>query len=144
MAWNELDPSGIYFVCFRLGKKRFKRSLKTKDKHEADDLTRDLERTIKDVERGRLALPENADVVTFLLSDGRASERPKVPDRVTLTALFDAYFHSIPSGSLEESTPLVSTHRRLRRWKTIPSRSSAAPRFAALLRFFQVVLQWCS
>ena len=68
MAWNEIDRTGFYFVCFRFGKKRFKRSLKTKDKDEADDLTKDLERTLRDVERGRLAIPENADVVTFLAS----------------------------------------------------------------------------
>jgi integrase len=104
MAWNELDPSGYYSVCFRFGKQRFKRSLKTKDKHEADRLTSGLERTIQDVERGRLAIPENADVVTFLLSDGRVTDRPKISDRLTLAAVFDAYFASIPNGSMEVST----------------------------------------
>lgn len=104
MAWNELDASGNYFVCFRFGNKRFKRSLKTGDKQEADDLMRALERTIRDVERGRLAIPENADIVTFLLSDGRADVRPIVADAVTLKSLFDAYFAGIPEGSLEQST----------------------------------------
>jgi integrase len=104
MAWNELDASGNYFVCFRFGNKRFKRSLKTGDKQEADDLMRALERTIRDVERGRLAIPENADIVTFLLSDGRADVRPVVADAVTLKSLFDAYFTGIPEGSLEQST----------------------------------------
>jgi hypothetical protein len=36
MAWNELDPSGNYFICCRLGKKKFKRSLKTTSKKTAD------------------------------------------------------------------------------------------------------------
>lgn len=104
MAWNELDASGNYFVCFRFGSKRFKRSLKTGDKQEADDLTRALERTIRDVERGRLAIPENGDIVTFLLSDGRAEARPTATNAVTLKSLFDAYFAGIPEGSLEKST----------------------------------------
>jgi hypothetical protein len=29
MAWHEQGPSGNYFVCLRIGSKRFRRSLKT-------------------------------------------------------------------------------------------------------------------
>ncbi len=103
MAWNERDASGIYFVCFRFGKKRFKRSLKTDNKDEADDLTRSLERTLRDVQRGRLALPDDADVVTFLLSDGRVASSPVV-EQLSLKGLFAAYFAGLPTGSLEQTT----------------------------------------
>lgn len=104
MAWNELDSSGYYFVCFRLGEKRFKRSLGTKNQRTADSLTCRLEENLQDIERGRLLVPENADLVTFLLSDGRVAEPFANSSQPTLKRLFDAYFDAIPAGSMEEST----------------------------------------
>lgn len=113
MAWNELDPSGNYFICFRLGKKKFKRSLKTTSKKTADSRVARLEENLRDIERGRLAVPENADLVTFLLSDGRVPEPMAVSPQVTLKGLFDAYFKAIPSGSLEDSTISgMETHQK--------------------------------
>jgi len=104
MAWNELDASGYYFVCFRIGEKRFKRSLRTKSKKEADNLTARLEGNLLDVERGRLVIPDTSDPVTFLLSDGRVSVPISIAKQTTLKDLFDKYFNAIPSGSLEHST----------------------------------------
>lgn len=69
MAWNELDPSGNYLICFRVGKKKFKRSLKTTSKKTTDNLIARVEENLRDIERGRRTIPENADLVTFLLSD---------------------------------------------------------------------------
>jgi hypothetical protein len=74
MAWNERAPSGIYFVSFRVGQQRFKRSPKTDNQKTSDSLTARLEENIRNIERGRLVVPENADLVTFLLSDGRVAE----------------------------------------------------------------------
>lgn len=104
MAWIEQQPSGNYLVCFRLNGKRFKRSLKTQDKDEADILTSRLEGTLLDIERGKRDIPPNVDLVTFLLSDGRVVAALDVPDIVTLKELFNRYFQSITPGSLEEST----------------------------------------
>ncbi len=113
MAWNEIGPSNCYFICFRVGQKRFRRSLKTKCKKEADILTARLEGNLMDVERGRLVIPENVDLVTFLLSDGRVPEPLVVSPQVTLKGLFEAYFSSIPAGSLEDSTiDGMKTHQK--------------------------------
>ena len=104
MAWNELDASGNYFVCFRVGKKRFKRSLGTKNQKAADNLTARLEENLQLVARGRLVIPSAADVVAFLLSDGRINGPLTIPEQTNLSRLFDAYFKSIPQGSLEDTT----------------------------------------
>ena len=113
MAWNERDASGYYFVCFRVGNKRFKRSLKTKSKSKADHLTARVEENLVDVERGRIVIPLEADLITFLLSDGRTIAPLSIPRQVTLTELFTEYFNAIPEGNLEESTiACMQIHRR--------------------------------
>ena len=104
MAWNELDASGNYFICFRVGKKRFKRSLATQDQRAADNLTARVEENLQLLARGRLSIPATADVVAFLLSDGRINGPLTIPEQTTLKQLFDGYFKSIPTGSLEDST----------------------------------------
>lgn len=91
MAWHEQGPSGNYFICLRIGEKRFRRSLKTNDKEDADsDLAR-IEDNLRQVERGWLTVPKNADIVSFLLSNGRVTEPLAVPDQLTLQALFDRF-----------------------------------------------------
>jgi integrase len=113
MAWHEIGPSNFYFVCFRVGEKRFRRSLKTKIRKEADILLARLEGNLLDIERGRLFIPENSDPVTFLLSDGRVSAPLEVSKQRTLKELFDSYFKAIPSGSLEDSTISgMKTHQK--------------------------------
>ena len=36
MAWHEQGPSGNYFICLRVGEKRFRRSLKTNSQQDAE------------------------------------------------------------------------------------------------------------
>lgn len=112
MAWYERAPSGNYFICLRIGEKRIRRSLKTKSIDDADgDLAR-IEDNLRLVERGWLTIPKNADVVSFLLSNGRVTA-PLVIDQLTLKGLFEKYFKSLPTGSLEESTiDTINVHRR--------------------------------
>jgi hypothetical protein len=96
MAWNERDTSGMYFVCFRFDGKRFKRSLKTNEKRQADNLVGCLEENLRLLERGRLELPPDSDLVAFLLSDGRPSGTVAIPEQSKLKSLFDAYFKASP------------------------------------------------
>lgn len=53
---------------------------------------------------GLLEVLATADVVTFLVSDGRTTERPKPKTTLSLKELFDAYFAAVPEGHLEETT----------------------------------------
>ena len=67
MAWLELEVSGQYHVAFR--QRKFKRSLRTANQSDAEGACVRMEQSLRLVERGRLDLPANADIATFLLSD---------------------------------------------------------------------------
>ena len=103
MAGLELR-NGRYNVIVRFGGQRFVRSLKTDDEEEAMSRKMRLEENIRLVESGRLQLPEGADVITFLLSDGKLAQKPVADRTLTLSQLFDAFFAAIPEGNLEATT----------------------------------------
>jgi hypothetical protein len=63
-----------------------------------------VEQTLRAVERGWTTIPPGVDVGDFLLSGGRISIKPNVPRILTLRELFNAYFTSLPEGSLEACT----------------------------------------
>jgi integrase len=112
MAWHEC-VNGNFVLCFRIGNKRFRRSLKTTCKDDADLDVQQVEVNIRKVERGDLTIPKNVEVVSFLLSNGRVSQPFAVPDQVTLQVLFDRYFQALPTGSLEVSTIYtMKVHRK--------------------------------
>ncbi len=89
MAWLQQDPSRNYHVSFRFGGKKFKRSLHTRKRNEADSQAGRIEDNIRLVERGILTIPAGADIPTFLLTDGKLTEKPQVEDPVTLDQMFD-------------------------------------------------------
>src|SRR5689334_14647196 len=104
MAWHEKGPSGNYFICLRIGDERFRRSLKTTVEKEADGAVATVEENLRLVERGRLEIPSDADVVSFLISNGKVVAPIVVQEQVTLKELFKRYFAAVPENSLEEST----------------------------------------
>ena len=104
MGSLQQDPSGNYHVCFRFGGKRFKRSLHTLAEDHARTLLGRIEENARLAERGRLVVPEGADIPTFLLSDGKLGAPVALPETVTLSQLIERYEASLPPGSLEEST----------------------------------------
>jgi integrase len=113
MAWHEQAPSGNYFLCLRIGEKKLKRSLKTHRKADADSDVARVEDNLRQVERGWLTIPRNADAISFLLSNGRVTEPVTIPVQLTLKILFDRYFNGLPTGSLEETTiSTMNVHRR--------------------------------
>ena len=105
--------NGNYNIIVRFGGRRFIRSLKTRDETEANTRKTRLEENIRLVESGRLIVPEAADVLTFLLSDGKLTSGPVVGPTLTLSSLFTQFFDSIPDGNLEDSTLYgMKQHRR--------------------------------
>ena len=105
--------NGNYNIIVRFGGRRFVRSLKTKDETEALTRKSRLEENIRLVESGRLIVPEGADVITFLLSDGKLTSKPVVAPPLTLGQLFTDFFDGIPQGNLEETTLYgMRIHRR--------------------------------
>ncbi|MEO2034379.1 MAG: site-specific integrase [Planctomycetaceae bacterium] len=105
--------NGRYNIIVRFGGRRFVRSLRTVDEDEAFTRKVRLEENIRLVESGRLEIPAGADVITFLLSDGKLSEKPVANATLTLSALFTKFFEAIPEGNLEDSTLSgMQRHRR--------------------------------
>ena len=59
MAWLQTDPSGNHHICFRFGGKKFKRSLRTRDRKKVSRKLVRLEETVDLIESGRIELPSN-------------------------------------------------------------------------------------
>jgi integrase len=104
MSWLEQHRSGVYHVAFRIGETRFKRSLNTKNRRTAEGMAGRIDENVALVERGRLAIPDGADVVAFLLSDAKVDEPPTPPRQTTLKTLVDDFLENLRSGSIEDST----------------------------------------
>jgi integrase len=95
---------GKFRIIFRLAGRKYARALKTPDPRAARAAVARLEDNLRRVELGTLDLPDDVDVVTYLLSDGKSASRPNVARVRTLEELCEAFFASLPSGSVEDST----------------------------------------
>jgi integrase len=105
--------AGKYRIVFRVGGRKFSRSLKTQNEKEANGFLARLEDNLRRVELGTLILPENIDPATHLLSDGRLDQRLQCDPNLTLKELFGRFLASIPKASLERSTiSSLETHER--------------------------------
>ncbi len=102
MAWLE-KRGECFHVCFRLGERKFKRSLKTTRQREADVVVARVERRLKLIDDGDVAIPDGADLATFVVSDGKV-DRPVVVQAMTLRELLASYESSLKVGSLESNT----------------------------------------
>jgi hypothetical protein len=103
-AWL-LQENGVWKIGFRWEGKLYKRSLKTKDESRANGLKERASANLFDLEQGRLQVPPGSDLLTFLLTDGKKTER-KVPSAKPLTfeGLFDGYEAAMPSGAKSKNT----------------------------------------
>ena len=120
MASIQQDPSGNYHVSFRFGGKRFKRSLKTKIHQKAEAAASHIEENIRLIEAGRMTLPEDADIPTFLMSDGRLRKKVKTKESIRLGALLDRFKAESPEGAFEPTTlkTTAMAHSREKRSKS--------------------------
>ena len=109
--------NGTYHINFRLNGRRFRRSLRTTNAQTAQASVARLEDNLRRVELGTLELPDDVDVVTFLLSDGRRQRKPKQPGPRTFGELLGAFLDQLPNYSIELSTrQMFEIHiRHLRR-----------------------------
>lgn len=105
MASLQFDSaSGLYRVRFRLDGIHYKRSIKTRDKKEAQAIVSRIRDTIRLINRGRLEIPYDADPAVFVLSDGKRKSNTTVLKFRTISSLLDGYRQSLPPGTKEAST----------------------------------------
>ena len=107
MASFNYDPkTGKARVFFRYGGRQLNKTMKIGTVRAAEGVRALIEETIADLERGRLALPPEADLKTFLLSGGKLTENPTprlIKKSPTLEEMFDQY-RADPPPHLEPST----------------------------------------
>ncbi len=96
-----------YRVAFRLGGQKHHVTVKTADRKEAEACLGRLEENLRLVERGRLTIPDGADVGLFLLSDGRLEQRVKAVKVMTVGELVATYRATFTAGVKEKNTALT-------------------------------------
>jgi integrase len=104
MAW--LTKRGnVFHLGFRYSGRIFRASLRTTNLRIANAAVSRVDENIRLVETGRLAIPSDTrELATYLLSDGRLSEKPVLPDVVSLSEVFDAYLIAMSDGSMESNS----------------------------------------
>lgn len=109
MGWLEDGKTGVFQICFRFGDERIKRSSRTKDKRKALAILGRIEENLELLQRGRLIIPDDADVFEFLISDGSLNAtQPTKQASLRLEELFARYRQSLPLNSLAPETLRVA------------------------------------
>lgn len=106
--------SDRFRIVFRIGGKKLYASLKTTDQKEAEGCLARLEENLRLLERGRLVPPPDADIPTFLLSDGKIAEKFQLPEQaLTLSEIIRRYVELHSNGAMEASSlQTVEMHLR--------------------------------
>ena len=114
-----------YRLVFRHGGKRFTHKLKTQEKDMAEAIVGGVNRTLMLVEQQILRIPQNADVVEFVLNGGQPMKAVETPAEmpvdvnghlvtaITFEQLKKQYIETLSIGSVEEnSLDTVAMHLR--------------------------------
>ena len=123
MPWLE-KRAGVYRISFRHGGRIIGRALKTSDRREAEGCLGRFEENLRLLDRGRLEVPDDADLVSFLMSDGKLNGKPTIDKALTLKDLFDRYRESLPSGAKESNTTYTEGIHRKHLLRILGSRTS--------------------
>jgi integrase len=136
MAWLE-ERGNQFHLCVRIGRRKLKRSLKTVDPKEAETLLARAERRLRLIDQGDVELPDDADLLTFILSDGRREYSVRLAKPVlTLKELISQFRDALPDGTMESNsryTLNIHLEHVLRVLK--PNTAVTAVTFEALQRY---------
>jgi integrase len=100
-----LEKRGQRFrIAFRIGGRKHHISIKTTDPSEANSCLNRLAENLRLVERGRLNIPDGADVGLFLLSDGKLNRPVEVKKVVSLGDMIGHYLVTFTTGAKESNT----------------------------------------
>lgn len=110
------QKNGIYFIRFRYQGAEYKRSLKTRDRVDAEAAKRIVEQTIHRLLVGLISVPTNVEIPKYILSGGTYTstndvERSSKEKTLTLQAVIQAYLENAalliaPSYLASQSTHL--------------------------------------
>ena len=99
-------------IFFRHDRKQYNKTLTVESARHAERLQTLIEETLQDLERGKLAISEGADVAAFVVSGGKVALKPKAvsipfqPEAkpATVAEIFDTYAETLTPGSKEANT----------------------------------------
>lgn len=95
-----LEKRGRHFrIVFSYGNRKFSRSLKTASEGAAQATLACVEDNLHRLSLGTIALPDGADLATFLLTDGRSSQK-RTPPPLSLAALHNVYLTGGPAKGI--------------------------------------------
>jgi integrase len=107
---------------FRHAGKQYNKTLTMESERSAERQNALIEETVQDLERGKLTIPEDADVLTFILSGGKVATKPKPvvsnpfqteTAPATIGGIFDTYTATLTPGSKEaNSMETEAVHER--------------------------------
>jgi integrase len=98
------EKTGIFHIMFRLGGKQFHKSLDTDQERKANTTKATVEEAIFDINRGKVTIPEGADVWEFLQSGGKTTQKFELAKQHTVSELFALYQEKLPPGSMEDNS----------------------------------------
>jgi integrase len=100
-----LEQRGNHFrIIFRLGRQKLHATVKATDRKEAESAMNRLEENLRLVERGRLTVPDGADVGLFLLTDGKLEKKIEYVKPTRLSELISTYRTEFTAGAKEKIT----------------------------------------
>jgi len=114
MAWLEQHPTSRHFrICFLWNGRKLKKTVKTENRKIAEAALSRFAENLGLLERGRLELPDGADVGTFLLSDGKLVGHPTAPKTPQFQALSELRAFTVGNGQVEaHNSSAVETERK--------------------------------
>jgi hypothetical protein len=106
-----------YWIDFRFGGRRYRQSLKTHDPTVAETVAGGVKHTLMLLEQEALQIPEGADIVSFVLSGGRAvkscESNGHSKEPTTLAQLKEKYIEALSIGAVElSSMKTIQMHLR--------------------------------
>jgi len=100
-----LEQRGNRFrIIFRLSGRKHHVSVRTSHPKDTEACLVRLEENLRIVERGRIVIPDGADVGLFLLSDGKLERPVELVRSVRLVELFEIYQTQFTAGAKEAIT----------------------------------------
>ena len=93
-----------FHLVHRFGNQKLKRSLQTDQASEAETILERVERRLQLIDHGDLSVPIDADLMTFLLSDGKLAQPVVLSAGVTLADLCQRHLDGLLESSLESNT----------------------------------------
>lgn len=119
MAWVEPSTqNGRFKISFRWHGKKYRKTVAAKSLREAEGIARRVDENISLAERGRLKIPDGADVAAFLLSDGEVVVATEAISQTPakLSDLIGKYLATHSQGAMEANS-LATARLHLRHFE---------------------------